>query len=190
MGCGKAIHVVALPPTAQTWASGFAPQAVPSARTPAVKSPRFRLYVVAGGSIFTAAAIVAFMWMVFGRPKAPGGSLAGGAGPGIASSAADSSIPKPSPTPPAPVVLSTGQIAELATPSVVVVENYNENGQETEQGSGYIFSADGVVMTNYHVVRGAASLAVKIPGKEEQRVDSLIGYDVNHDVAALNLDGI
>jgi hypothetical protein len=44
-------------------------------------------------------------------------------------------------------------------------------------------------MTNYHVVRGAASLTVKVPGKGETRVESLLGYDVNHDVAALKLEG-
>jgi Trypsin-like peptidase domain len=99
------------------------------------------------------------------------------------------SLTKSAPQTQAPVVLSTGQIAALATPSVVVVENYNEDGQKVGQGSGYVFSADGVVMTNYHVIRGAASLLVKVPGKRELRTDSLLGYDIEHDVAALKIEG-
>ena len=38
--------------------------------------------------------------------------------------------------------------------AVVVVENYNEDGEKASQGSGYVFAPDGVVVTNYHVVRG------------------------------------
>jgi S1-C subfamily serine protease len=94
---------------------------------------------------------------------------------------------KPAPYPAAP--LDTAQIAELATPSVVVVENYNEDGQKQSQGSGYIFATDGVVLTNYHVIRGATSLVVKIPGGGDLRTDSLVGYDPEHDVAAIKIEG-
>jgi hypothetical protein len=168
------MHVVAHP-------SGFVP---PAAGALVPQRPRFHLYLVAGGSLLAALAIVAILFMVFGRSKAPGTSSTAAALP-----SSEIATNKPSPRPLPPVPLGTAQIAELATPSVVVVENYNEDGQKAELGSGYVFSPDGIVMTNYHVVRGAASLAVKIPGREETRVDSLLGYDVAHDVAALKLDG-
>jgi S1-C subfamily serine protease len=87
------------------------------------------------------------------------------------------------------VRLTTAQIAQMATPSVVVVENYNEDGVKASQGSGYVFSADGVVITNYHVVRGAKSLSVRVPSGGPQRVDSLLGYSIEHDVAALQISG-
>src|ERR1019366_8454251 len=53
---------------------------------------------------------------------------------------------KPSPIPPAK--LTTAQIADRATPSVVTVENFNEDGEKAGQGSGYVFSGDGIVITN------------------------------------------
>ena len=92
---------------------------------------------------------------------------------------------------PSPVRLTTAQIAQLATPSVVVVQNYSEDGEKAGQGSGYVFSSDGVVVTNYHVVRGAKSLAIRAPsgGGSQQRVDFLLGYSVEHDVAALQISG-
>ena len=86
-----------------------------------------------------------------------------------------------------PSTLTTAQIAKLAIPAVVVVENYNENGEKAGQGSGYVLSGDGVVITNYHVIRGASALTVKLPSRGDFRVDSLLGYDSEVDVAALQL---
>jgi hypothetical protein len=93
------------------------------------------------------------------------------------------------PSPIAPAKLTTAQIADRATPSVVVVENFNKDGEKAGQGSGYVFSGDGIIITNYHVVRGAKSLTVRIPGQEPYRVDSVLGYEIDHDVAALQLTG-
>jgi S1-C subfamily serine protease len=101
---------------------------------------------------------------------------------------AESSKPSVS-APPPPLRLTTAQIAELGTPSVVIVENYNEDGEKAGQGSGYVFSSDGVVITNYHVVRGAQSLAVRAPSRDAVRVDSLLGYSIQHDVAAIQIRG-
>jgi len=44
----------------------------------------------------------------------------------------------------APAKLTTAQIADRATPSVVIVENFNEDGEKAEQGSGYVFSVMGL----------------------------------------------
>lgn len=97
---------------------------------------------------------------------------------------------RPSPmAPPPPAKLSTAQMADRATPSVVIVENFNENGEKTGQGSGYVFSRDGIIITNYHVIRGAKSLTVRIPGQEPYRVDSVLSYEIDHDVAALQVSG-
>ena len=83
------------------------------------------------------------------------------------------------PSPIAPAKLTTAQIADRVTPSVVVVENFNEDGEKSGQGSGYVFSGDGVVITNYHVIRGARSLMVRLPSREPVRVDSVLGYSVS-----------
>ena len=93
------------------------------------------------------------------------------------------------PSPIQPVKLTTAEIAARATPSVVIVENFNEDGEKAGQGSGYVFSGDGVIITNYHVIRGAKSLTVRVPGQEPYRVDSVLGYEIDHDVAALQLTG-
>ena len=101
-----------------------------------------------------------------------------------------STADRPSPlSPPPPTTLTTAQIAERATTSVVVVENFNEDGEKVGQGSGYVCSTDGAIITNYHVIRGASSLNIRLPSKESFHVDSVLGYDIEHDVAALQLSG-
>jgi hypothetical protein len=72
---------------------------------------------------------------------------------------------------------------------VVIVESFNEDGEKAGQGSGYVFSGDGTIITNYHVVRGAKSLSVKVPGREPYRIDSILGYEIDHDVAAVQVSG-
>ena len=94
-------------------------------------------------------------------------------------------LDKPSPLPPAK--LSTAQIADRATASVVVVENFNDDGERAGQGSGYVHSSDGVIITNYHVIRGAKSLTVRVPAKESFHIDSVLAYSIEHDVAALQV---
>jgi S1-C subfamily serine protease len=89
----------------------------------------------------------------------------------------------------APIKLTTAQIAEKATPSVVVVENINENGQKAGQGSGYVYADDGTIITNYHVIRGAGALNVRLHSGASYRVDSIVGYDITHDVAILQVSG-
>ena len=88
-----------------------------------------------------------------------------------------------------PVKLTTAQIAERATQSVVVVENINENGVKAGHGSGYVFSDDGTIVTNYHVIRGATSLNVRLTSGASYRVNSIVGYSIEHDVAILQVSG-
>ncbi len=83
--------------------------------------------------------------------------------------------------------LTTAQIADKATPAVVVVESYNEDGERMGQGSGYVHSTDGMVVTNYHVIRGSRSLSVRIPSKGSVQVQHLLGYNIENDIAVLQL---
>lgn len=52
-------------------------------------------------------------------------------------------------------------IAREALKSVVTVETKDEMGKPLAQGSGFIVSSDGKVITNYHVIQGATSGEVR-----------------------------
>jgi serine protease Do len=55
------------------------------------------------------------------------------------------------------------------------------------QGSGFIVSADGVILTNAHVVDGATTVTVKLTDRREF-VAKVLGTDPRTDVAVLKID--
>ena len=65
-----------------------------------------------------------------------------------------------------------------------------DEGEEVSRsvGSGFIFSADGYVLTNAHVVKDADEVFVKLTDKREFQA-KVIGFDINTDVAVLKIEG-
>ncbi|CAM3497241.1 Do family serine endopeptidase [Paracidovorax anthurii] len=55
------------------------------------------------------------------------------------------------------------------------------------EGSGFIVSPDGIVMTNAHVVKGASTVTVKLTDRREFRA-KVLGADPKTDVAVLKID--
>lgn len=65
-------------------------------------------------------------------------------------------------------------------------------GQQQEmptrgQGSGFIVSDDGIILTNAHVVKGAKEVTVKLTDRREFRA-KVLGADAKTDVAVLKID--
>ncbi len=56
------------------------------------------------------------------------------------------------------------------------------------EGSGFIVSPDGYIMTNAHVVRGATDLIVKLTDRREYPA-KVIGFDERTDVAVIKIEG-
>ena len=57
-------------------------------------------------------------------------------------------------------------------------------------GSGFFISEDGYLVTNYHVIRGASDIVVKLTNKQEFRGDEvkIVGTDSRTDIALLKID--
>ena len=95
-------------------------------------------------------------------------------------------------------------VVQRVKPSVVKIETITEranpdDGEEspfsiprqlrtTGQGAGVVVDDDGYILTNYHVIRGATRVAVKLAdGRRFARVDT-IGTDPQTDLALLKID--
>lgn len=54
-------------------------------------------------------------------------------------------------------------------------------------GTGMVLTSAGMVLTNNHVIRGATSIKVVIPGTRKSYTATVVGYSVANDVAVLRL---
>jgi S1-C subfamily serine protease len=80
-------------------------------------------------------------------------------------------------------------VVKSVLPAVVNVVNKGPDGSPAGEGTGFIVRSDGVVVTNFHVVEGASSLAVLTSAHDPVSYDArVIGGDVEADVAVLKID--
>jgi len=84
----------------------------------------------------------------------------------------------------APAVVSI--TTEVASPSPFF--HYSKE-TSTSEGSGAVVRADGVVLTNAHVVSGALSMKATFEDGTSYKAD-VLGLDENLDLAVLKLDGV
>ncbi len=75
-------------------------------------------------------------------------------------------------------------VAAKAMPSVVSVNVTTDSGEGL--GSGVILDTDGDIITNYHVIDGAASISVTIDGKSYEA--SVVGSDSSSDLAVIKAE--
>jgi S1-C subfamily serine protease len=87
---------------------------------------------------------------------------------------------------------SLAEIVEDALPSVVNVrvESFDFTGGGSQgQGSGVVIDSKGIILTNFHVVEGAAEVTVKFQEKGRDDLEGeVIGAVVEQDLAIIRVD--
>jgi serine protease Do len=78
-------------------------------------------------------------------------------------------------------------IAHDSLKAVVTIVTADAAGRTLEQGSGFIVSADGKIVTNHHVIAGADSAIVKLSDGGIYGVEGILGDDKEKDVAVLKV---
>ena len=94
----------------------------------------------------------------------------------------------------APVQETSASLFSRAEASVFTVEIHTGNAEaKTSLGSGYVISADGKVVTNYHVVSAyvddPSQKFIRVRNVSGQRPAMLLAFDVANDLALLKISG-
>ena len=80
-------------------------------------------------------------------------------------------------------------IAKAANGAVVSIIMSDKDGQPIAQGSGFVVSKDGRIITNYHVIKTGSSAIVKLPDGAFYVVDGVSAFNKGRDVAMIKAHG-
>ena len=78
------------------------------------------------------------------------------------------------------------ELYTLVADSVCELTLYNKRGDQIGLGTGFVYRANGLIVTNYHVIARAYSVTVNVGGKTYV-AQRLAGYDKDKDIAVLKV---
>ena len=82
-------------------------------------------------------------------------------------------------------VYTAGELYDMVSPAVVEIVCFDGNGNAFSQGSGFFIDDAGTLVTNFHVIEGATSVAVNLAGGTAADVRYIVDYDSRLDLAIL-----
>lgn len=86
------------------------------------------------------------------------------------------------------VARTGGGASSIGTGAVVIDTTVGYQGGSAA-GTGMVLTSSGEVLTNNHVIQGATSIRVVVPGTNHAYTAKVVGYDVADDVAVLQAAG-
>lgn len=85
--------------------------------------------------------------------------------------------------------LPTTELVKKSLDAVVLIVTTDPAGREVAQGSGFIVSPDGRIVTNYHVVRGRRTAIIKLSNGAVFPSAQILTADETRDLALLKVPG-
>lgn len=89
----------------------------------------------------------------------------------------------------APPRMDIPAIAKAANGAIVSIVMSGKDGHALAQGSGFLVSKDGLIVTNYHVIAEGTSAVVKLPEGAFFVVDGVLASDKARDLAVIKAHG-
>jgi S1-C subfamily serine protease len=83
--------------------------------------------------------------------------------------------------------LTIPELVKRKANSVVNISTFDASKKPDKQGSGFVVDADGTIVTAFHMLRGASTIAVKTHDGEIYDSIDLVQYDVRRDLAVIKI---
>jgi hypothetical protein len=75
------------------------------------------------------------------------------------------------------------------TEAIYLIKTFDENGDPIGSGTGFNIESSGMIVTNYHVIQGAATIKCSANSTTTYDVDYILNYNIMRDIAILKLKG-
>lgn len=73
--------------------------------------------------------------------------------------------------------------------AVVLLEPLDDQGRQIGQGSGFVVTSNGAIVTNLHVIQGAATIRVKLASGDVYNTADVVDFDQLKDSAVIKIRG-
>jgi S1-C subfamily serine protease len=84
--------------------------------------------------------------------------------------------------------IDVNSIASKISPSIVNLTSALNGGEAA--GTGIVISSSGLVLTNNHVIASSNDLQAEIGGNGQEHPAKVLGYDIQNDVALVQVEGV
>src|ERR1700722_4182240 len=88
-----------------------------------------------------------------------------------------------------PPVITAADLYKQASPSVVLIEIYDLKGEISAKGSGFLVTAEGAILTNYHVIAHTKQATVRLANKDRYDTVEVLEIDKRKDIALIEIKG-
>jgi hypothetical protein len=82
------------------------------------------------------------------------------------------------------------EIFKHAGPSVVLIQTYDDAGNVAGEGSGFVITSDGRILTNFHVIQHAKRATVRLANDDAYDKVYVMDVDRRKDIALLKIDAV
>jgi hypothetical protein len=86
--------------------------------------------------------------------------------------------------------IDAGQIYKRVSPAVVLIEGLNSKRQPDKQGSGFLVSSDGRILTNFHVIAHSKEATVRLANGDAYDDVQVLSVDKRKDIALIKIKAV
>jgi trypsin-like peptidase len=86
--------------------------------------------------------------------------------------------------------ITASELYKAASPSVVLIETYGEDGKVSGAGSGFLVSANGKILTNYHVIAHSKRATVRLANEDAYDDVTVLDIDKRKDIALIKIKAV